>query len=56
MMADPTPDLPRPSRRRQLLLEVRGLKTHFFTRDGVVKAVDGVDFSRGEGRDPRPGR
>lgn len=27
------------------LLEVTGLKTHFFTRDGVVKAVDGVTFS-----------
>lgn len=27
------------------LLEVRGLKTYFFTEDGVVKAVDGVDFS-----------
>ena len=27
------------------LLEVRGLKTHFFTRAGVVKAVDGVDFT-----------
>ncbi len=27
------------------LLEVRGLKTHFFTEDGVVKAVDGLDFS-----------
>ena len=27
------------------LLEVRGLKTHFFTDEGVVKAVDGVDFS-----------
>jgi oligopeptide/dipeptide ABC transporter ATP-binding protein len=26
------------------LLEVRNLKTHFFTEDGVVKAVDGVDF------------
>src|SRR5690606_19458050 len=24
------------------LLEIRGLKTHFFTRDGVVRAVDGV--------------
>lgn len=32
------------------LLEVRGLKTHFFTDAGVVKAVDGVDFKvkRGE--------
>jgi peptide/nickel transport system ATP-binding protein len=25
-------------------LQVQGLKTHFFTRAGVVKAVDGVDF------------
>jgi oligopeptide/dipeptide ABC transporter ATP-binding protein len=32
------------------LLKVRDLKTHFFTEDGVVKAVDGVDFEvdRGE--------
>jgi len=32
------------------LLEVRGLKTYFFTEDGVVKAVDGVDLAveRGE--------
>ena len=32
------------------LLEVRGLKTYFFTEAGVVKAVDGVDFylNRGE--------
>jgi len=28
----------------QHLLDVRNLKTHFFTEDGVVKAVDGVDF------------
>ena len=27
------------------LLEVRDLRTHFFTRHGVVKAVDGVSFS-----------
>ena len=26
------------------LLDVRGLKTHFFTDEGVVRAVDGVDF------------
>src|SRR5690606_36370258 len=30
-------------------LEVHGLKTHFFTRAGVVKAVDGVDLSVGAG-------
>ena len=24
------------------LLQIDNLKTHFFTRDGVVKAVDGV--------------
>ena len=27
------------------ILEVRGLKTHFYTEAGVVKAVDGIDFS-----------
>ena len=31
------------------LLEVKDLKTHFFTRDAVVKAVDGVNFTLGEG-------
>ncbi len=31
------------------LLEVRNLKTYFYTGDGVVKAVDGVDFSVNEG-------
>jgi ABC-type dipeptide/oligopeptide/nickel transport system ATPase component len=32
------------------ILTVQGLKTYFFTSDGVVKAVDGIDFSvqRGE--------
>ncbi len=32
------------------LLEVRNLKTHFFTDDGVVKAVDGVDFDIPKGK------
>lgn len=29
----------------QYLLKVKGLKTYFYTEDGVVKAVDGVDFT-----------
>src|SRR2546423_14129053 len=32
------------------LLDVRGLRTSFFTRDGEVKAVDGVDLSIQRGR------
>jgi peptide/nickel transport system ATP-binding protein len=31
------------------VLEVAGLKTHFFTHAGVVKAVDGVDFTVNKG-------
>ncbi len=31
------------------LLEVKGLKTHFPLTNGTVKAVDGVDFTLGEG-------
>jgi oligopeptide/dipeptide ABC transporter ATP-binding protein len=31
------------------LLEVRNLKTYYFTQDGVVKAVDGVDLTVGKG-------
>ena len=30
--------------KNQPLLAVNGLKTHFFTQDGIVKAVDGVDL------------
>ncbi|REK36939.1 MAG: ABC transporter ATP-binding protein [Actinobacteria bacterium] len=43
-------DRPRPVPAGETLLEVRGLKTHFDTRDGVVKAVDEVDLhvDRGE--------
>ncbi len=33
----------------QTLLEVKNLKTHFHTRGGVVKAVDGVSFDIQEG-------
>ena len=42
----------RPKRERgeRPLLEVKGLRTSFHTRDGAVRAVDGIDFSvdRGE--------
>lgn len=44
-MAETTPNGASPN-----ILEVRNLKTYFFTEDGVVKSVDGVDFTvrRGE--------
>jgi oligopeptide/dipeptide ABC transporter ATP-binding protein len=32
------------------LLEVKDLKTHFFTREGVVRAVDGVSFAVEKGK------
>ena len=35
---------------RAPLLEVEDLATHFFTRAGVVKAVDGVSFSLRQGQ------
>jgi oligopeptide/dipeptide ABC transporter ATP-binding protein len=43
-------EAPRPVEAGETLLEIKGLKTHFDTRDGVVKAVDGVDLTvnRGE--------
>ena len=31
------------------VLKVKGLKTYFYTRTGVVKAVDGVSFSLYQG-------
>ena len=27
------------------LIDIRGLKVHFHTDDGIVRAVDGVDFT-----------
>ena len=32
------------------VLEVRGLRTHFLTPEGRVRAVDGVDLTIGKGR------
>ena len=34
---------------RKPILKVKNLKTHFYTEDGVVKAVDGVSFELYEG-------
>jgi peptide/nickel transport system ATP-binding protein len=41
---------PRHERGERPLLEIKGLRTSFYTRDGVVRAVDGIDFhvDRGE--------
>ncbi|HEX5038961.1 MAG TPA: ABC transporter ATP-binding protein [Candidatus Limnocylindria bacterium] len=39
-----------PARSVGPLLEIKGLKTHFFTQDGTVKAVDGVSFEIGHGQ------
>jgi oligopeptide/dipeptide ABC transporter ATP-binding protein len=47
-----TIEMPRPARRAPgtPLLEIKNLKTHFFTRDGTVKAVDGVSMSVNDGK------
>ncbi|NKC31746.1 ABC transporter ATP-binding protein [Falsiroseomonas selenitidurans] len=43
-MAEPSPHSAPPT------LEVRNLQTHFFTRAGVVRAVDDVSFTIGRGK------
>tara|TARA_B100001142_G_scaffold165471_1_gene165413 strand:- start:409 stop:1434 length:1026 start_codon:yes stop_codon:yes gene_type:complete len=37
------------TRKDNVLLEVNNLTTHFFTQDGVVKAVDGISYNVHEG-------
>jgi peptide/nickel transport system ATP-binding protein len=39
------PKIPFPDSSAANILEVKGLKTYFFTQAGTVKAVDGVDFA-----------
>ncbi|NNL14192.1 MAG: ABC transporter ATP-binding protein [Acidimicrobiia bacterium] len=48
MTAAPEPDAVESGTNRRLL-EIRNLETHFDTRDGVVKAVDGVTLSVDKG-------
>ena len=36
--------IPKPKSTNPSLLEIKNLKTYFYSREGVVKAVDGVDF------------
>ena len=38
-----------------MLLDVRGLKTHFFLAQGIVRALEGVDFRVRRGPDGRAG-
>ncbi|MGP8108178.1 MAG: ABC transporter ATP-binding protein [Thermoplasmata archaeon] len=48
--APESPNLPETTDRNPVVLDVRDLKTYFFTYDGVVLALDGVSFKvrRGE--------
>ncbi len=49
-MTAATREARRSARSGTTLLDVKGLKTHFFTQDGVVKAVDGVSLSIDDGK------
>ena len=43
------PVLPTPGEHRAVVLDIRDVRTYFFTYDGVVKALDGVSFKVREG-------
>src|SRR3954454_17041469 len=45
----PVMDLNEKPARETALLEIRGLKTHFATDEGIVQAVDSVDLTVGRG-------
>jgi peptide/nickel transport system ATP-binding protein len=50
--AEPIDDAPAagPTEPSDVVLEIKGLKTYFFTYDGVVKALDGVDLKIRKGQ------
>src|SRR5262245_48389678 len=46
LLSHPGSDAPSPAKGEMMrTLDVETLKTHFFTKAGVVKAVDGVSFT-----------
>jgi peptide/nickel transport system ATP-binding protein len=45
MDSHPLPQTAPPAAATEPLLDIRGLKTHFHTDDGMIHAVDGVDIS-----------
>jgi oligopeptide/dipeptide ABC transporter ATP-binding protein len=49
LSTDLAPETIRPPAQQDELLRVEGLKTYFFTRHGVAKSVEGVDFTVGKG-------
>ena len=44
------PTVSKPPKNQEILLEVRGLKTEFFLQQGIVHALQGVDFTVNRGQ------